>query len=409
MRATTFIASRLYSERLRNGESRGAVRPAVRVALLGIIIGVLVMVTTVCVVVGFKRTVTEKIAGFSAHIQVVNYDNNNTFELHPILLNDSLVRKIMAMDNVESVFPFYTKPGILKTDDAFEGIVLKGTDDWSFFSRNLVEGSLPQSPNEVLISATQARTLRLAVGETILAYFVDEQVRARKLKIVGIYRTGFGDFDAMFVLSQPDVVRRLNGWQGAECSGLEVRVASLSLLEETTLRVYFSTANRLDEAGNALYTQNLISQNPQIFAWLDLLNMNVVVIILLMLAVSGFSIISGLILLILDSVQMIGVLKALGATNRFIRTIFIKQACMLVGRGMVWGNLLALTLCGVQYFFHLLPLDAATYYVDYVPMAFPWGWIILLNIGTIVLSCLILIGPSAIISRISPARVMHFE
>lgn len=158
-----------------------------------------------------------------------------------------------------------------------------------------------------------------------------------------------------------------------------------------------------------MYVQTLEQLNPQIFAWLDLLDMNVVIIIVLMLLVSGFSIISGLIILILDSVQLIGTLKALGANNRFVRRIFVTEATMLVGRGMLYGNLLGLGLCALQYFTHLIPLDAATYYVNYVPIAFAWGWWLLLNIGTILVSVLILLAPSAIVTRISPAEVMRFE
>ena len=234
-------------------------------------------------------------------------------------------------------------------------------------------------------------------------------MQVRRLVISGLYESGFGDADNLFVLGDAAMIRQLNDWEPQQMSGLEIRIRDVSYLNESADAVYFATANRLDREGNGMYVQTLEQLNPQIFAWLDLLDMNVVIIIVLMLLVSGFSIISGLIILILDSVQLIGTLKALGANNRFVRRIFVTEATMLVGRGMLYGNLLGLGLCALQYFTHLIPLDAATYYVNYVPIAFAWGWWLLRNIGTILVSVLILLAPSAIVTRISPAEVMRFE
>lgn len=409
MRAETYIARRLYFEQTQHHGRETAARPAVRVALAGIAIGLVVMVVTICVVVGFKRTITDKVAGFGAHVTVVNFENNNTYEYQPVTVNDSLIERLSMIDNVVSANRFYTKPGIIKTNDAFQGIVLKGTDYWNYFATNLTEGRLPEEEREVLISAEQSRLLGLKLGDSFLCYFVDENVRVRKLSISGLYSTGLGEFDRLFVTGLPSLVQRLNDWDSLQCSGVEILVDDLSRLEETADRVYFATANRMDEEGNSFYTQTLEQLNPAIFAWLDLLNMNVVVIIIIMLAVSMFSIISALIILILDSITLIGTLKALGADNRFVRRIFITEAALLIGKGMLWGNVVGLTLCVIQYMTHVLPLDSATYYVNYVPMSFPWGWIVLLNIGTMALSLLILLAPSAIVTRISPARVMRFE
>lgn len=406
-----WIAQRLYFSQnsSKEAEARSS-RPAVRVALAGVIIGVMVMIITICVVVGFKQTITDKVAGFGSHIQIVNFDNNNTYEMQPVSVSDSMLTALRAFPHVADVHTFATKPGIVKTDDAFAGIVFKGTDYWNYFAANLIDGTLPEKTNDVIISELQAKQLSLRVGESMLSYFVDESVRVRKLHITGIYRTGFGDFDQIFVLGNIDVVRRLNGWDENEVSGVEILVDNIRNLDNTADQVYFATVNHLDENGyNLYYVQTLQQLNPQVFSWLDLLDMNVVVIILLMLCVSGFSIISGLIILILDSIQLIGVLKALGADNRFVRRIFISEATMLIGKGVFWGNVLGLGLCAVQYFTHILPLEASTYYVNYVPIAFPWGWWLLLNIGTIAVSLLIMLAPSAIVTKISPARVMHFE
>lgn len=402
------IAMRLYFSQ--EGTERQS-RPAIRVALAGMMVGVMVMILTICIVVGFKQTITGKVAGFGAHIQVVSFDNNNTYDLQPIEVSDSLLERLGSYEHVLCAAPFITKPGMLKTEDAFHGIVLKGTDYWDFFAKALVEGELPEKTNEVLLSRAMTRELQLNKGDAITTYFVDEaNVRARKFTIKGIYETGFGHFDDLFVVTPLETARRLQGLETNEYSGVEILVDDLRYLDEVADRIYFATVNKLDEKGyQTYYVQTLKEQNPAIFAWLDLLDMNVIVIIILMLLVAGFAIVSGLIILILDSVQLIGTLKALGATNRFVRRVFLTQAAMLIGKGVLWGNVLGLGLAALQYFTHLIPLEAATYYVAYVPITFAWGWIIALNILTIGLSLLILLLPSMIITKISPAKVMHFE
>lgn len=408
IRPETQIAMRLYFSK--DGEKRTS-RPAVRVALAGMIVGVLVMILTICVVVGFKQTITQKIAGFGAHIQLVSFDNNNTYDMQPIEVDDSLLCQLKSYPHVQAVAPFITKPGMLKTDSAFHGIVLKGTDYWDFFAANLLEGTIPQSPQEVIVSQSVINRLNLQIGGAVNAYFVDESdVRARRWKIVGVYQTGFEQFDQLFVLTSLEATRRLQGWEEKTYSGVEVLLNDVNHIEEVADEMYFDVVNRVDENGyNIYYIQTLHQQNPAIFAWLDLLNMNVVVIIILMLLVAGFNIISGLIILIMESVQLIGTLKAMGADNRFVRRIFLTQAALLVGKGVLWGNIIGLAIAAIQYFGHLIPLDPITYYVSYVPIAFAWEWIILLNVLTIALSMLILLLPSMLITRISPAKVMHFE
>lgn len=402
------LATKLYFSQ--EGESRHA-RPAIRVALAGMIVGVMVMILTICVVVGFKQTVTDKVAGFGAHIQLVSFDNNNTYDLQPIEVSDSLIRRLSTYPNVRAAVPFITKPGMLKTDSAFHGIVLKGTDYWDFFAQNLIEGALPEAPQEVLVSQAVSHQLHLQTGDAVNAYFVDESdVRARRLKIVGIYDTGYGQFDDLFVVAPLETARRLQGWEANTYSGVEILLEDIKALDETADAIYFATVNHLDEDGyHVYYVQTLREQNPAVFAWLDLLDMNVIVIIVLMLLVAGFNIVSGLIILILDGIQLIGTLKALGADNRFVQRIFLTQAALLIGKGMLWGNILGLGLAALQYFGHWIPLEAATYYVSYVPIAFDWFWIITLNILTIVVSLLILLLPSMIVAKISPAKVMHFE
>ena len=400
------IAQRLY---FNDQNQRRSSRPAVRVALLGIVIGVLIMIVAISVVIGFKQEITQKVAGFGSHIQVVNFDNNSTFEMRPIRVTDSLLHNIQHIEHVTQTSLFATKPGIIKTDSTFQGIVFKGTDYWDYFSENIIEGRLPESENEVILSQTLANTLKVGIDNRLLCYFIEDDLRVRRLHITGIYHTCMTEMDKVFVLGDINLVRRLNNWDQDQASGVEILVDDLRHLPYTTEDVYFATANRLDKDGNTLYTQNLQQLNPNIFGWLDLLDMNVLIIIILMLCVSGFSIVTGLIILILDSISLIGTLKALGANDQFVRRIFVYQALMLIGKGMLWGNAIGLGICAIQYFTHLIPLDATSYYVSYVPMAFAWGWWLLLNIGTIIISWLILLAPSAIVTQISPAKVMHFE
>ena len=402
------IASRLYFSQ--EGKERHS-RPAVRVALAGIIVGVTVMILTICIVVGFKQTVTAKIAGFGAHIQLVSFDNNNTYDLQPIEVSDSLLTVLTHFPHVSSAAPFITKPGMLKTETDFHGIVLKGTDYWDFFRQNIIEGTLPTGPQEVLISRLTAQKMSIALGDAVYAYFVDEtDIRARRFRIVGIYDTGFAQYDDLFVVAPLETAQRLQGWGADTYSGVEILVDDIGVLDEVADEIYFATVRMMDENGyHVYYVQTLHEQNPAIFAWLDLLDMNVVVIIVLMLLVAGFNIVSGLIILILDGVTLIGTLKALGADNRFVQRIFLAQASLLIGKGVLWGNIIGLSLAAIQYFTHLIPLDATTYYVEYVPVAFAWGWWWLLNIGTIAISLIILLLPSIIITKISPAKVMHFE
>ena len=406
------IARRLFSEDNRQGRSMST--PAVRVALAGIIIGVAVMIVTVFIVVGFKQTITDKVVGFGSHIQVVNFDNNNTYEMQPISVSDTLLMKLKSIKGVVSAEPFATKPGILKTDSQFHAVIFKGmpldaTANRDFFRQNLTSGSMPQKSNEILISDDIARQLCLSADTSVLCYFIGDDILVRKYRIAGTYNTDFSDYDELFITGDICQVQRLNRWETKQVSGVEILIDDFDNIEQITNNVYFATANRADDEGNFYMTQNIIQLNPAIFSWLDLLDMNVLVIIILMLCVSGFGIISGLLILILDSIQFIGIMKAMGATNSYLRRIYLMQAAILTGKGLLWGNVIAIAVCLLQYCLHIIPLDPTAYYVSYVPVSFHWGWWAVVNIGTLVISLLILLAPSAIITRISPAKVMQFE
>lgn len=384
-------------------------RPAVRVAIIGIAVGIAVMLVSLSVVIGFKREVRAQVTGFGSHIQVVNFDNNNTYQMKPIEVTDGMLMALHTIPHVQSVTPFCTHPGIIKTDSAFQGIVLKGKEEDTFFEKKLVAGRMPEKNNEVLLSTSLSRMLHLQLDEQFFCYFIANNVRARKYKICGLYSTHFSDYDNLFVIGTLAEAKQLNGFDSTQVSGVEVMLDDFSHLDEAADAVYFATANKPDQDGNLMFTQTIEDINPSIFSWLNLLDMNVVVILILMFAVSGFCVISGLIILILDNTQLIGTLKALGATNHFLRKTFLYESGFLIGKGMFWGNLIGIGLCLLQHYGHIIPLDPVTYYVAYVPVAITPGTWLILNAATLALILLVLLGPSAIVAKISPAKVMHFE
>jgi len=408
-----FIAKRIHFQQGKKNVSR----PAVRIATIGITLGLAVMIIALAVVVGFKQEIRNKTIGFGGHIQVANFDNNSTYETNPIRADKTLLSKISAIDNVKHVQLFATKPGIIKTDTEFQGIVLKGIEpnfDWDFFKSNLVEGKTidikaDTLKNEVVISKYLANLLGLKLGDSFFTYFIQEKVRARKFSITGIYSTNFVEYDKLFMLTDLRHVQQLNNWDSAQYSGIEILIDDFDKLDITGNAVYAATSNRFDKEGDALYTQTIKQINPQTFGWLELLDMNVWVILILMLSVAGFTMISGLLILILERTNMIGILKSVGATDWSVRKIFLYHSFFLIGKGMIWGNIIGLSLCALQYFTHLMPLDPESYYVSYVPVVFNWTNLFLLNAGTFIASVLMMIGPSYLITKISPAKIIRFE
>lgn len=391
--------------------------PAVRIAMIGIALGLAVMLLSVAIVIGFKKEVRNKVIGFGSHIQITNFDSNSSYELQPIAISDTLMTHLQNFPGVRHVERFATKLGILKTDRDFQGVVLKGVDadyDWSFFQANLREGSLPdfsgaKASTDVLISRHLADLLDLRVDDTFLTYFVQEEVRARKFRITGIYETGFVDYDRLFLVGDLRQVRRLNGWEADQAGGLAVQVTDYDQLDEVAEALYFDLTERQDRMGNTFYTRSVKELNPMIFNWLEVLDINVVVILVLMLAVAGFTMISGLLIIILERTNLIGMLKALGETDRHIREIFLYVSFFLIGKGMFWGNVIGLACCGVQACFQVVKLDPSVYYLDAVPIDLGIGAWLLLNLGTLFVSMLMMLGPTYLVSRIDPAKSIRFE
>ncbi|PIE99327.1 MAG: ABC transporter permease, partial [Paludibacter sp.] len=357
------------------------------------------MIIAVAVVVGFKKEIRQKTIGFGSHIQITNFDNNNSYQMQPIRISDSLTNLIQQIPNVKNVQPFITKPGIIKTATDFQGMVLKGVDeryDWTFFRNNLIEGEIPTDSNatrknEAFISQTLAQRLNLKLGDSFLTYFMQEKLRVRKFIIKGIYSTNFSEYDELFILTNIKTSQKLNGWNDNVVSGLEINIEDFSLLQQVYTQIYRLVANQFDENGNGYAVLTIEQLNPQIFNWLELIDMNVWIILILMTLVAGFNIISGLLILILEKTNMIGVLKSLGTTDWSVRKIFLYQLLFIISKGMLWGNIVGISICWLQKTFHIIPLDPASYYINTVPIDLNIFYILLLNIGTIMIATLMLI------------------
>ena len=410
-----FIARRIYKK---NEGGREVSKPAVRIAMLGIAIGLAIMIVSIAVVIGFKHQVRDKVVGIGSDIVISNFEAQNTYETSPIVANDSLFAQLQTLEGVRHLQRYSTKPGMIMTDTDFEGMVLKGISteyDLSFIKRHLIEGEIPLftdtvASQQVLISQTNALKLKLKVGDKIYTYFVDDDhIRARRLTIAGIYQTNFTTYDELFLISDLYTVNRLNNWKTDQVSGVEIQVKDYNKLEDVRELVHEKVDVQTDKYGGIYFTQSIEDLHPEIFAWLGLLDMNVWVILILMIGVAGFTMISGLLIIILERTNMIGVLKALGANNWSIRNIFLNFSMFLIGKGMLIGNVIGLLLCFLQYQFHIIKLDPSTYYVSYVPIEMNWGIFILLNICTFIVSVLMLIGPSYLIAHIHPAKSIRFE
>ena len=410
-----FVARRIY--RSKEGEKEVS-KPAVLIAMWGIAIGLAVMIVAVAVVIGFKHEVRDKVVGIGSDITITNFDAQKSYETVPVVAGDSLLDALRAMEGVKHVQRYSTKPGMIMTEDNFLGMVLKGVSqeyDWKFLKEHLQEGEIPSftdsaSTNRTLVSRTIANKLNLKLGDKLYTYYISaENVRARRLEVAGIYQTNFSIYDDMFLLTDLYTVNRLNAWQADQASGIELEVADVSRLEETKEAISAEVDMLKDRYGATYYTQTVEESNPQIFAWLDLLDMNVWVILILMTGVAGFTMISGLLIIILERTNMIGVLKALGADNLAIRKVFLSFSVFLIGRGMLWGNIIGLSFVFIQSQFHLFKLDPSIYYVDSVPVAFNLWWWVLLNVCSLLASVLMLVGPSYLIAHIHPAKSIRFE
>lgn len=417
MSLSLFIARRIYGSSA--PQDARVSRPAVTIAMIGIAVGLVVMMLSVAIALGFKQEVRDKVIGFGSHIQVANFTRTDVYETRPVVGSDSIRQVIrQASPGVEHIQRFAIKPGMLKTEDNFQGIILKGIAqeyDTTFLANHLVEGRIPHftdsvASGEVLVSRQVADKMGLHVGDKINTYYIEKNVRARRFTISGIFQTNFTEYDDRFFITDLYTASRLNNWKDRDLvSGMELRISPDASLEQCADEVSSVINRQTDRYGNAYLTQSIEQLYPSIFAWLEVLDTNVVVILVLMLGVAGFTMISGLLILILERTNMIGILKALGAPDITIRRIFLYFSAFLILKGMFWGNLIGISLCLAQKYGGIVHLDPKTYYVEVVPVLIDVPLLLLLNLFTLLVSVLMLVGPSLLISRIKPVKAIRFE
>ena len=414
MSLSLFLARRIYG-----GDYAGSrvSRPAVRIATAGVAIGLVVMIVSVCVVLGFKHSIRDKVTGFGSHITVGNYMTLKGGATYPTCIDDSMMNVLQGIEGVTHVERYALTQGILKTDSDFLGVMFKGVApeyDMSFFKDNLKEGSVPDfskgKSNDILLSAIIADKLNLKCGDRVFAYFVNRDgVRARRYNISGIYDTNLTNYDRMFCFTDMASVVKINGWYDDLCTSAQLTTNDLSKVDEVEERVAQKINHTQDKYEGDFSSQTVREGNQQIFAWLDLLDINVWIILILMLSVAGFTMISGLLIIILERTTMIGILKSVGARSSLIRRIFLWFAVFVIGKGMLIGNVIALTLVLIQKYTGIVALDPSTYYVREVPVEFNIPLIILLNMATMLICVAALIAPSYIILTIRPAKAMNIN
>ena len=409
-----FIAHRLIKGR-REGTSFS--RPINVIAIVGIAMGLAVMILAVAILTGFKKQIREKVVGFGSHIQIMNFDSNVSFETTPISDTQNFIPKIKQIEGIEHIQVFATKAGIIRTDEDIQGVVLKGIGsdfDWSYFKINMVDGSVfavtdTGRTDKVIISKKISNMLRLKTGDSFTMLFVQDPPRMRKFTISGIYETSLEEFDKMYVFCDIGHIKKLNGWKDDQVSGFEVYINDFDKLDEMTSEIRDAIGYKITEEDTKFKITNIRTRYPQIFDWLNFQDINVIIIILLMLIVAGFNMISGLLILILEKTNMIGVLKSLGAEDITIRRVFLYQAAYLIGKGLFWGNLIGVGLAFLQLKTGLITLDPTSYYIKTVPVNLELTHLLLLNAGTMAAIIVMLLVPSQLISRISPVKAIRYD
>ena len=415
MNLPLFIAKRIYSA---EGDRRKVSRPAIQIATIGVAIGLAVMIITISVVLGFKHTIRDKVVGFGSHIQIQNILSVSEAETYPVCISDSLREVLTQLSGVRHVQRYALTQGILKTDNDFLGVVIKGIGpeyDLSFIRQHLTEGTIPQmsdssSSYNLAISRMIANKLSLKSGDKIFAYFFDDNgVRPRKFTISGIYETNMTRFDEMICFSDLYTARKLNGWFEEQCSGAEVLVDDFDRLNDVDMEVVAAVNRTQDRYHQTLTSRTIHEAYPQIFTWLELLDINVWIILALMICLAAITMISGLLIIILERTAMIGTLKALGARTKTIRHTFLWFAAFIICRGLLMGNIIGVGLVVLQQCTGIVKLDPQVYYVSEAPMELNIPLVIALNLATLFISISVLIIPSFFISRIHPAKSMRFE
>lgn len=415
MNLPLFIARKIYGD---EGDRRKVSRPAIRIATIGVAIGLAVMIITVSVVLGFKHTIRDKVIGFGSHIQVINLMSANNAASYPVSISDSMMQALSDIEGISHVQRYALTQGILKTDDEFLGVIFKGVGpefDPSFLQQNLKEGEIPKfsdtkSGQKILLSRMIADKLGLKSGDRVFSYFIDsDDVRVRRFTVSGIYQTNMTRFDEQICFIDLYTAAKLNGWFPRQYSGAELLTDDFDRLETTAQNVVQAIKHSQDEYNSTYTSQTIYDAYPQVFTWLELLDVNVWIILALMVCLSGITMISGLLIIILERTSMIGVLKAIGARNKTIRHTFLWFAAFIISRGLLIGDVLGIGLVLLQKYTGIITLDPQTYYVSEAPVELNLFFVLLLNVATLIISISVLIIPSFFISHIHPAKSMRYE
>ncbi len=408
-----FIAKRLYGH---SEGSRGGSRPATVIVTAGVALGLAVMILSLAITRGFKSEIREKVTGFTQDIQVQGSFSGTLATEHAVLFPDSVLESLRAIDCVDIVQPFVNKPCIIRTGKAFHGLVLKGIGpdyNLSFLREHIVEGACPEFTDSIgpwiMLSKEIALSLGLSAGDKADVHFMQSRIRMRRATVIGVFETGFSGYDRMTAICGMDMLQKLNAWECDEYSGLEVGLVKGTLAEAGYAGLRHEIDLWQDESDQSCLIRTTEQINSGLFAWLDILDMNVWIILALMIGIAGFTMVSGLLIIIFERTQTIGVLKSLGSSDRLVRRIFLRLASYIILKGMAIGNVVGILLCLIQKYTNLIPLDPINYYIDHVPVQLGIGWLVLLNVIMLLVSMLVMLIPTAVISRIRPARSLRFE
>lgn len=414
MKVAYFIARRIL---LSQSKTHRISKPITIINILGIAISFVVMFVSIAVVIGFKEEIKYKVSGFSSHIVVSNYDANYSFETNPIYINKDDIDAIRKIGSVKNLQFYATKPGIIKVGNVLHGAVLKGVYkdyDWTFLRSHMVEGRQPMfadsaKSSEILISRKISNILQVKIGDPVYVFFIQDPPRMRKFVVCGIYESMMDEFDNMFVFVDIRHVQKLNDWQPNQISGYEINLKNFDSIPLAKQKIYSLVGAKFHADGTKLKVSTIQERYPYIFDWIGLFNTNLWVILILMMLVSGFNIISGLLVLVLERVNMIGLLKTMGFYDSNIRKIFIYLSVAFILFGLFIGNLLAYAVYYLQKNYHIVSLNKASYYIDYVPVQIEWWQVLLLNAAIVIITLIILLIPSSIISRIEPIKAIKFD
>ncbi|GAB2943156.1 ABC transporter permease [Hymenobacter coalescens] len=401
--------SRYISQKIEGSDSGSFTSSVTKIAIISIALGLAVMVVSFAILEGFRNEIQAKIFSFGAHLTISKYDNNNSLEVEPIN-GPELTQELRRYGQVNSMQPFARKTAIIKTRDEVMGVVLKGIDEEngpSPMRQNMVAGTFLTFPDSsasdrVLLSRKMADKLRLKVGDDAIFYFIQNPPRVRKFTVAGVYQTGLDEFDEVYVIGDIRQIRELNAWPDSLIGGYEVVLKDFRQLDPVS-------DNILNSLPYDLKLDKITDQYAQLFDWLQLLNRNVIIFLILIIFVATFNMVATIFIMILERTNMIGVLKALGATDNQIRHMFFFRGLNLTLKGMFWGNLVGLGFCTIQYFFHPIPLDPENYYMDRVPIYWDPEVILLINAAVFVTSQLAVLIPTYLIARIKPVVAIKFD